>query len=164
MTKCFFLIHVFFYLGNEEILRQKAKYKNWKKYSILFWIFRNLDFLVLGIKDWEFQHSFIFLPKYPGIFSLGCIFLQYLEHSTMYGSENGRISQQFTPKNAHKRSNEESSTGASCWPIFYGHKRIVSRVLLLSISKLNNFVSKVHIGIQNIVVLFPFKRYKWVQF
>ena len=50
---------------------------------LLFGIYRTLDFLVLGIKDWEFQHSFIFIPKYPGIFSLGCIFLQYLEHSTM---------------------------------------------------------------------------------
>ena len=130
---------------------------------LLFGIYRTLDFLVLGIKDWEFQNSFIcvlpyFHKQYPGIFSLGCIFFT-LFRAQYYGSENGRISQQFTPKNAHKRSNEESSTGASCWPIFYGHKRIVSRVLLLSISKLNNFVSKVHIGIQNIVVLFPFKRY-----
>ena len=54
---------------------------------LLFGIFRTLDFLVLGIKDWEFQHSFIcvlpYLYKYPGMFFPRLHFLQYLEHSTM---------------------------------------------------------------------------------
>ena len=116
---------------------------------LLFGIFRTLDFLVLGDKrlgnfnilSFVFQYS-IFIPKYPGIFSLRLHFFTVFR-AQYYGSENGRISQQFTPKNAHKRSNEESSTGASCWPIFYGHKRIVSRVFTSEYFQSNNFVSKV---------------------